>query len=926
MASLGEAYVDVHANTDKVAPEIEAGVKRAAEEVEKKDDFGGIVKAADKAGSRAGNNFGKSFIRDASGRLRDEKGRFVQDGEKVGKEVGDKMAKGIGDELEKKTKGKISSLGKILAPAWIRTIGAWIAAAAPAAIQLAGTLAPAVGILAALVPAAIGGAAAIGILKISFSGLSKLAAESTTNVALFNQTMAGLGASTQTFVHTLISLQPVLKTFKADLQNSFFASFNDVTFSKINNALGVLRNNLNGIAYTLGGALSQAANTALTGKGLGKLNSIFGSFDDTLLHLGPILSNLISTLLTLGQTASPLLESLVGGLDRATKRFDVFIQKAAANGSLKKFFDSALIAFNQLIKLSGYLLKIVGDILDAGAKAGGGNTLILFFGELADIVDQLNKSGALTSFFEVINTFFGSISAIIKPLLPLVSQLIKLFGGELVKVLTILTPPLTEITKAIADALIPALPSLQKAIDALSPVLGIFAQVLADVIKQITPEVSKVLIDLFTSLALTLVDLAPSIKALLPELGQLVILLVHLLSTQTIAALQIFILILPGLAKAINTVLVPALNTVTSILKPLNQLFSEFVIPFVSNFAANAIKTWDGLAKIADKVGKFFKSAGKDIGDFFTKTIPKWFAKIGDFFTHLPENLEKLLKKAIKKAFDTVLIAVGVGIGLVIFAFTKLPGKIINGIGDLGAKLFRFLGGEWDKAVASVSDFTAGVIKKVEALPGKIVNALAMLGPVVKKAFKDAFDNAVKTVSDTFDKVVGFVRGLPHRIETFTAKLVASGIKLVTGFLNGLSHPGKLINSISDTIFGFLKDKINYVIDKLNQGIDKVGKFVGGLPHIPRLAKGAIIDHPTLALIGETGKREVVVPTDDAARAQQLLDQSGLSKMLGFHSSAPNVMVSVYIGDRELTQIVDTRVSVANTRTARQLAYGTRTP
>jgi phage-related protein len=926
VTSLGDAWIDVHANTERLGPEIEAGTRRAADESESRDDFGGIVRAADRAGGRAGDGFGRSFIRDASGRLRDERGRFVAEGDRLGREVGDRIGDSIGDSMEKKTKGRIQKLGSLLAPAWIKTIGVWIAAAAPAAIQLAGTLAPAVGILAAIVPLAIGGAAALGILKVAFGGLSDIVKESTTNVAQFNKDMAELAPSTRTFVKTLIALKPVLHDLKLDIQGSFFAAFNDTNFNVINNALKTLNWNLQAVAYTLGGQLSQAANSVLSGRGLGLLNTILGNFDDTLLHLGPILSNFLISLLTIGKAAGPLLESLAGGLDKATAKFAVFITKASQNGSLKKFFDDALIAGDQLLKLAGSLLSIIGSLLEAGKSAGGGNTIILFFQQLAGIFKQLNDSGALAAFFKVFNTFFGSVAAIVKPLLPLVSKLISLFGGELVKVLTILTPPLVTITTAIADALIPVLPSLEKAIDSLLPAISEFASILADVFKQVTPELSTVFIDLFESLAQTFIDLAPSIRLAIPVLGQLAILLVNLLSTQTIAALQIFALVLPVIAKAINLYLVPQLNTLYGILKVLNIVFSEFVIPFVTGFATMAVQEFDALGKIAGKVGKFFEGVGGDIADFFTKTIPKWFGKIGDFFTHLPETLEKLLKKAIKQAFDTVLVAIGVGIGLVIFTFTKLPGKVVNAIGDLGGKLKDFVIKEFHKANEGFMQFLSDAEGFARSIPKRIENGLSSLGSTIKRLFKEAWDTAVDTVKGAIDKVVGYVHDLPHKIESFTAKLVASGIKIVSGFLSGLSHPGKIVNSISDTVFGFLKDKINYVITKLNEGIDKVGHFVpGGLPHIPKLARGAFLKHPTLALIAENNP-EVVLPTDDVARARQLLNESGLARSLDFHSSAPNVLVSVRIGDQELNQIVDTRVTVANNNTARQLAFGTRSP
>lgn len=47
------------------------------------------------------------------------------------------------------------------------------------------------------------------------------------------------------------------------------------------------------------------------------------------------------------------------------------------------------------------------------------------------------------------------------------------------------------------------------------------------------------------------------------------------------------------------------------------------------------------------------------------------------------------------------------------------------------------------------------------------------------------------------------------------------------------------------------------------------------LPNIPQLARGAVINRPTMAIVGEAGT-EAVVPTNDIARARQLLAQAGI--------------------------------------------------
>jgi hypothetical protein len=72
-------------------------------------------------------------------------------------------------------------------------------------------------------------------------------------------------------------------------------------------------------------------------------------------------------------------------------------------------------------------------------------------------------------------------------------------------------------------------------------------------------------------------------------------------------------------------------------------------------------------------------------------------------------------------------------------------------------------------------------------------------------------------------------------------------------------------------------------------------------PTSHRLAQGGIVDRPTLALIGEAGP-EAVVPLSDTQR--------------------PSVQVRVFIGDRELTDLVRTEITDANTGLARTLLAG----
>ena len=173
-----------------------------------------------------------------------------------------------------------------------------------------------------------------------------------------------------------------------------------------------------------------------------------------------------------------------------------------------------------------------------------------------------------------------------------------------------------------------------------------------------------------------------------------------------------------------------------------------------------------------------------------------------------------------------------------------------------------------------------------------------------------------------FNQFIGYIEGLPGRIVSFTSKMFNAGLNLIKGFFSGISHGSGFIANLADAITSKIKSVLNSAISQINKGINKVGGLIHiGLPNIPHLAKGAFVTSPTIALIGEK-RPEVVLPTNDPARAMQLLHQSGLAASLNIGAPAVNVIVK--IGDRELRQIIDTQIDVANEETSMALANGPR--
>ena len=156
--------------------------------------------------------------------------------------------------------------------------------------------------------------------------------------------------------------------------------------------------------------------------------------------------------------------------------------------------------------------------------------------------------------------------------------------------------------------------------------------------------------------------------------------------------------------------------------------------------------------------------------------------------------------------------------------------------------------GDWDRA-------WKGIRKIIDSW----WEGVTSLFNIAKDTIKDNFWDAIEGAKNLVDSGLGSIKDL---FSTFMEriKLIISPFKDVfKGAINGVIE---LFNRFVSTI----NNKLKFSWD----GLKIAGKtiFEGGsvqlakLPTIPKLAKGAIVDSPTLAMIGEQGK-EAVVPLEN---------------------------------------------------------------
>lgn len=310
-----------------------------------------------------------------------------------------------------------------------------------------------------------------------------------------------------------------------------------------------------------------------------------------------------------------------------------------------------------------------------------------------------------------------------------------------------------------------------------------------------------------------------------------------------------------------------------------------------------------GFVSVISSIGDFFSFIGSKIAEFFTEGIPAAFHAVVDFFTSLPTTIGNLL--------GSLVDAVAFRIGEILGFFLALPFLIWQGLQALPG----LIGGVLD----TVLGFLA-------SLPGRAFDALSSFASLVGGMIKSGFDAGVNFVRNGVEQIANFVGSIPGRVRALGPALLDAARSLGRRIGDGLSEIGNFASNIGSRIVSTVKGGINRIIDGINGGIASIDdKIPISLPRLPHFERGGVIDSPTVALLGEKGKKEVVLPLTDPARTRELAQQSGLTKILGQGGTAPTVNLTALLDGFGLIRVMDMRIDAALSDQGSELAFGART-
>lgn len=256
-------------------------------------------------------------------------------------------------------------------------------------------------------------------------------------------------------------------------------------------------------------------------------------------------------------------------------------------------------------------------------------------------------------------------------------------------------------------------------------------------------------------------------------------------------------------------------------------------------FRDSVIEVWNNIKEfistVTTDIGTILTNLWDKYGKTLIKNIKDFFGTIQSFILNAWENV---IKPIIENALDML---------------TQLWNKHLKGlVEELGEFIMKLTNGVleiWNKFISPIVDFL-----------------VKTLGPIFVTVFNyivDSVGTAIAFISDLIKSLLQVFNGL---IDFILGVFTGNWSRAWQGVVN-------IFSGIFNGIVGVVKWPLNLIIDMVNaaiSGINTMIKTINKVPgvsiptigKIPKLAKGGIVDAPTIAMVGEAGK-EAVMPLEN---------------------------------------------------------------
>lgn len=238
----------------------------------------------------------------------------------------------------------------------------------------------------------------------------------------FSKAMSKLAPQAQDFVNQVKAMGTQWDAFKQEVQGHLFAGLADET-KKLGTLLPSVQGGFDRIADSLNNNLKTAVDALTSGGSKSLLDQILGNTANAQKVLSGAINPLVHGFETLAATGSNALPRLAESFDKLAGRFDKFISKAAADGSLDKWINEGLTAVGQLGEAFINAGKIMASFSDLFTAAGGKGLTALLKDATDHLVTFLNSASGKAE----VKQFFTDVLTAVKGWAPILKDLPGLF-------------------------------------------------------------------------------------------------------------------------------------------------------------------------------------------------------------------------------------------------------------------------------------------------------------------------------------------------------------------------------------------------------------------------------------------------------------------------------------------------------------------
>ena len=361
------------------------------------------------------------------------------------------------------------------------------------------------------------------------------------------------------------------------------------------------------------------------------------------------------------------------------------------------------------------------------------------------------------------------------------------------------------------------------------------------------------------------------------------------------------------ISKHISPMIQKILEMVASF-QEMSQVITAYVAPVIGFIVEQLTRV---LAPTLEYIGEVFRVlfntaadilggiAGflKGVFDIITGILTSDMSKIFEGFTETGDAIMNILSTIFTGLIDLTSAALKVLLDSIIALLQLIWDSTIAILKAILDSIIAYFKSLWDSIVAIFTPIGEWFAARWIDITVALANVAVWIGNMFQKAW-DALTNIFSSIGTWFGERWNDVTTALANVATWFGSIFSSAYNAVVnafsnigGFFSGVwstvknifvgagqavgSAVGGAFRSAVNAVLGTIENVVNGFVGMINGVIGMINKIPGvslgsiGYVSLPRLARGGIVDSPTVAMIGEAGK-EVVMPLENTGFLQTM--------------------------------------------------------